>query len=496
MPEWIFNNVKKVSVQQVGQKAANLAFLQTTGFSVPLSAFITVKALQSFLRHNGLEQKLSMLIEKAYSAKDVLNELADLRENILQQDLPPAFRKQLQELLQKWQQKGVQTLAVRSSAVQEDLKTHSFAGQYASVLHVPLQIEALERAIKQVWASLYSEAVWNYSLHHQLPLPKNEMGVILQAMVDAKFAGVAFTRNPINGDAGEIVIEFVQGLGDKLVNGSAEAKQIYIRKNQTANQTMAQTETLPQLTALVNELLRLEKLVGQAVDVEWAFADGHYYFLQYRPISVYQKEIIWTRENVGEVIPDVVTPFSWSILEPLTNKAYHYFLKKVGIKVTHKQLFTLYRGKAYFNQNAFRQILSSFYLSHYVVPGRGKIKNFYFSLRFFYLLFRLLIISKWMPIRAHLLLKKHQTKLKPESSIAINSKNSLKVLKSSLKMLQALMNVHVTITILAELYYQLLDKVCQQTLKENEIDAARLLQGIGEVESLRPTLSLWETNHL
>src|SRR2546430_16160324 len=47
------------------------------------------------------------------------------------------------------------------------------------------------------------------------------MAVLVQVMVEAQAAGVAFTADPITGNHGEVVITAVRGLGERLVGGEA-----------------------------------------------------------------------------------------------------------------------------------------------------------------------------------------------------------------------------------------------------------------------------------
>src|SRR5207302_5180895 len=161
----------------VGGKAARLAELRLHGFQVPDGFVLTTQVFGN----------------------------AERAARILAEALP---------LL------GVNTqLAVRSSAVAEDLEAASFAGQYETVLGVSGADEVLA-AVKRVWASAGSARVTAYS-RRQAGGQAGAIAVLVQRLVDADAAGVAYSANPVTGDRGEVVISAVRGLGERLVAGEA-----------------------------------------------------------------------------------------------------------------------------------------------------------------------------------------------------------------------------------------------------------------------------------
>ncbi len=495
MAKWILKAAKNLSAEQVGQKAAHLSYLIMHGFRVPPAFFVPLSALQETLKINGLWQEFNALA-RPDTLPDLSSEaLNRLRGKMGTMPLPEAFRQELKSLLSRWQKEGLQELAVRSSAASEDLNTQSFAGQYETVLNVPPQLEAVERAIRRVWASLFSERVISYVRQNTRPLPAQAMGVILQEMVPARFAGVAFSQNPLQAEKEELILEYVAGNGQRLVDGQANPKRLVFSREKitagTADFRQAEKD-LPQIDAFVQLILHLEKKVGQPVDVEWAFDGQDYYFLQFRPITALQEGIIWSDENVGEVIPDVVTPFSWSILQPMTNGAYRYFLRRLGLRMPKEPLFTLYEGKVYFNQNAFRKVLNAFYLSTYLNPRKKlRITTLPALLKPGYLYLRLAFFLLRLPYKIW-----PWNRSVPDRLLFTGPKQSpqvhLKEIKQRLRWAAKVMNFHISVTIFAEIYYQALDKLCTLWCASQKIEAARLLQGIGDVESTRPARALWE----
>ena len=77
--------------------------------------------------------------------------------------------------------------------------------------------EEIARAIKSVWASKFNLRAY-YSLSKaRLNFMDVRMAVLIQKVVNARYAFVIHTTNPSTGDDGEIYCEVVKGLGEVLV---------------------------------------------------------------------------------------------------------------------------------------------------------------------------------------------------------------------------------------------------------------------------------------
>lgn len=113
---------------------------------------------------------------------------------------------------------GSGELAVRSSAVAEDLAAASFAGLYETVLDVAP--EGLEAAVRRVWASADAAPVRGYA-GTELAAARPSIAVLVQRLVDARASGVALGADPLTGGRDEVVVLAVQGRGEALVRGQA-----------------------------------------------------------------------------------------------------------------------------------------------------------------------------------------------------------------------------------------------------------------------------------
>ncbi|MES2743611.1 MAG: PEP/pyruvate-binding domain-containing protein [Pseudomonadota bacterium] len=173
-------------------------------------------------------------------------------------------------------------LAVRSSSHVEDAQGHSFAGLFATFLNVR-GLDEVKQAITRVWLSNCSRATLLERLRLGLLSSPGAMTVILQTMVEAQWAGVAFSHDPVTGED-SVLIEATAGLGEQLVSGSDAGAQARIRDGLL--------EADPELAAhhamlhQVNELMTVAaRHLGGPTDIEWAHDGRQVWLLQARPIT-------------------------------------------------------------------------------------------------------------------------------------------------------------------------------------------------------------------
>ncbi|MBI1848766.1 MAG: hypothetical protein HYR85_00325 [Planctomycetes bacterium] len=167
-------------------------------------------------------------------------------------------------------------VAVRSSAIGEDGAEQSFAGLFDTVLGV--ERNGIVDAVRQVAASLTSDS------GRAAAYKGRSAGccVLVQAMVPAEFAGVAFSRDPKDGS--RLSIELVNGLGVGLVDGSRNP--VHSSFGRVSRRRIANGPAPPiDLGPLVDRVIALEDVFGAPQDIEWAFAAGKFWILQARPIT-------------------------------------------------------------------------------------------------------------------------------------------------------------------------------------------------------------------
>ncbi len=213
----------------VGGKAFNLGKLIAAGLPVPRGFCVTTTAFDLFLASCPRRTELSHLL--AQCSGDEIGRIADLSREIrtclVETHVPEAVK---DAVLSAWRESdGERSYAVRSSATVEDAAGMSFAGQFESILNVR-GADALLAAIKTCWLSLFSERALVYLARQRVPAEKVRMAVLVQEMVDAEHAGVVFTADPLTGATDRLVVEYVSGLGERLVQGTAQPGRAVVEK--------------------------------------------------------------------------------------------------------------------------------------------------------------------------------------------------------------------------------------------------------------------------
>ena len=213
------------------------------------------------------------------------------------------------------------------------------------------------------------------------------MALLVQRLLKPASAGVCFTKDPQRESNQRFVINAVRGLGEALVNGEvvSDHYEFDIRKKFLVRQiTGRQTQWLvPEYPRDLKPLP--EKFLGQPVlspaqveqialtaqkvselfhnhlDIEWAYEGDKLFLLQVRPISQVRnknKFELWTRDNVADVIPDAVTPMTWSVVKDATNAGFKKSMRALGFPHEPADLFRIFDGRVYFNQTEYQKLLN------------------------------------------------------------------------------------------------------------------------------------------
>lgn len=201
--------------------------------------------------------------------------------------------------------------AVRSSAVDEDGATASFAGQHETYLNI-VGADAIIEAITRCWESARSERALEYRRQQGLSVARPQLAVLVQQLVASDVSAVVFSANPITGRRDEVMINASWGLGESIVGGTVTPDTFIVRKSDLAisDRTISDKQRMTvsasdgtrevdvprflrqqvsvsdgQAAEMAQLALSLEATMGYAVDVECAWASGQLYLLQCRPIT-------------------------------------------------------------------------------------------------------------------------------------------------------------------------------------------------------------------
>lgn len=200
-------------------------------------------------------------------------------------------------------------LAVRSSAVGEDSHGASYAGQYSTFLNVAA--DELAATVVRCWESAEGAMVEAYRRRAPAEGPR-PVAVLVQQLVAADVAFVAFSTHPVTGDQTEVVVDASWGLGASIVDATVTPDTYHVRKsdgavtdrqvNDKARMTVLRpigvvevkvpralrrrpALTTDQARSIARLATRLEVEMGWPVDVEGAIDGDGLHLLQCRPIS-------------------------------------------------------------------------------------------------------------------------------------------------------------------------------------------------------------------
>lgn len=267
--------------------------------------------------------------------------------------------------------------AVRSSARGEDSADNSFAGLYATILDVT-GIEGVLNAILKCWRSYDNREAVDYRTRRGGEA--GAMGVIVQVMIPAEWAGVSFSANPVSLALSEGVINATRGLGEALVSGSVNPEEIVlcapsgkILKRHTPLNQPPMPERL--LSAVWQQTLRAAEAFRFPQDVEWAIVGSTLYILQSRPITTiadvfYSRYIepwngndraapddpqrVWTRAYADEIWAPPVSPLFYNI-QNLTPSFTSYWKWHDDRAPLPPDVFKYYRAAAYADVEVIRK---------------------------------------------------------------------------------------------------------------------------------------------
>ncbi len=340
-----FDQIGMDDIDLVGGKNASLgemiSHLSGLGVKVPMGFATTADAYREFLAHKGLDS----WIKKRLTDMDVddiaaLSSTAEeIRERIRAQPYPSALENAIRGNFNRLEaMSGPEaSYAVRSSATAEDLPDASFAGQQETLLNVS-GIDGILAAIKQVFASLFTDRAITYRAHQGFDQQDIALSAGIQRMVrsDIGASGVMFTLDTESGFRDVVFITAAYGLGEAVVQGAVNPDEFYVHKptlrarrpailrralgdkairivyaapgSASTIETVATDEAArrrfclgdTEVETLARQALIIEEHYGRPMDIEWGKdgLDGELYILQARPETIHARNAAAIRRYV------------------------------------------------------------------------------------------------------------------------------------------------------------------------------------------------------
>jgi phosphohistidine swiveling domain-containing protein len=497
---------------RVGGKALHLATMVKGGLPVPPGFVVPTDVLAAALAKSGLVERAAAFADDPSpgAAKALHDALATLT-------MPPGVEAALVAAARALGGR----VAVRSSAVDEDGRSRSFAGQHTTSLHCAP--EAVPDAVRACWASLVAPEAIAYRKGRGPPLAG--MAVVVQRMVEPRASGVMFTINPLNGSWREMIVEATWGLGEGLVSGRVTPHWYLVRRPRRTPGIIQRVLSRVRLHVVQQDLpeiperwaprpdgtvgpepvplalrgratldrsallrlcrmgLRVEQLMGEPQDVEWAIdANGELHMLQARPITTAgsprtRTDVLWTRRFIGERWPDAATPLGWSLVAPILE----WFIAYPETQLRHLgggPPLRLVNSRPYLNATVFRHLAfklpgapalqfplelmpaeeqQDWQRRHAVLPGFGVYASILRETanekrweRF-----------RWNPFTNHLRWDEFRARLEAElpalSRAPASEGDAVRLVQAQVAMLRDYVGVHVTSLLFANLWDQVLD---------------------------------------
>ncbi len=362
----------KLSAERDGISAR----LRRYGFLVPKGGILNAQVYTQFMKQPDLQAlcaELTKVQVKDVATARVENTLHTLHTAIEKAELSAEVQRAIQAFLDT---SGLTTasVAVRSSATTEDSATSSFAGIHESFLNVS-GIKDIVQTIKGCYASLWTPRALAYRRHQGVSDEAIACAVVICSMVTGPLqsppvaAGVAFSCDPRTGQRDRVTINAAPGWGSAVVSGTISPEEItVIQRIDGEPLQIKRLKEQPQVLA-DKQVIALASLVQRVFwslgdgqdpqDIEWAYDGKHFWLVQARPAThvphvtlpaITSLPTIWSNANIKDAIPGIQTPFSWSIIQPISSNMLYVPCQAAGYSFpAGMERMRRFAGRGYFD---------------------------------------------------------------------------------------------------------------------------------------------------
>jgi rifampicin phosphotransferase len=403
---YVFNKGAEIpTIETIGGKARNLCLLKASDIEIPDFLVLSVSFFESFIEDELAD--IDNLLLSTLQTKDLVDErLVSVADEIQQLILSKPFKSEHKSLIQekiaqKFGKINRLFIAVRSSAIDEDSLTTSFAGQLESFLFVRAD-ESLFDYIRLCFASAFNYRCLKYRLENNLSVNKIRTAVLLQKMIFGEVSGVLFTGNPLTNNPEETVVNACYGAGEGVVSGDVDAdlwvldetarikttkiadknkivmfdddtgkglKKVTI-DSERASSACLTTQDIDQLVQIGK---RIENFFGGVPqDIEWTIEASQLFILQSRPVSTMGRiskhlpRTILDNSNIIESFSGVTSPLTFSFASRVYERVYRQFYSLMGIphcqiqalSGTFQNMLAFFNNRVYYNLNSWYESLS------------------------------------------------------------------------------------------------------------------------------------------
>lgn len=331
---WL-SELSSKDVKLAGGKGANLGEMYNSKFPVPQAFVVTTKGFEFFMERTGLEEEIRKRLDSidADDTRQLTETAKDIREMITNEKMPEELKSEIVEAydnfnvdlqsfksspdalaIMKSARESV-FVSVRSSATAEDLGDASFAGQQETFINIKGNDDLIEK-VKRVFASIFTARSIYYRIKKKFDRFVG-IAAVVQKMINSDKSGVMFSRNPVNLEKDDIMIEAVFGQGEGIVSGKIRpdsyilSRELEVLEENISNKKIAIVRDASGITKTVNlseekskqrvlktyeikqlaeYALKLEKHYKKPQDIEFAIEDNEIFILQTRAITTLDKK--------------------------------------------------------------------------------------------------------------------------------------------------------------------------------------------------------------
>jgi hypothetical protein len=190
-----------------GGKAKGLAYAMRAIAGTPLEGRVGFPPLTIVISTEIFDEQMEKIGVRALGRDAGEEEWARAMETVSGAPLSPSVRGELERALERFGAIGSPPLAIRSSSMLEDSVALAFAGKYQTCFcansgPAGQRLDALENAVRTVFASVFNPAARAYREKHGMLDEKESMAVLIQAvsgqrhgnMYYPELAGTLFSR--------------------------------------------------------------------------------------------------------------------------------------------------------------------------------------------------------------------------------------------------------------------------------------------------------------
>jgi pyruvate,water dikinase len=308
---WEDFTAKKLRESNVGRKGLSLFKLKDMDIPVP-EFFVISSSVFKDIAFEVLDKDVEKL-----TAKNRNPEEEDVKKSILKGRFTEDVIDEIKTSYTRISGFTDAWVSVRSSVVFPSRPEISFSGIFETQLNVR-HIDQLLDAIKEIYASMFTDDVVMYCANKNIDLSEVKLAVVVQRMVQAEVSGVVFTVDPITQDNSRLSVEAVYGLGDVIASGEITPDTYILNKKDLSivekhispqewmkvrtvgskkkNDSIEKISISPtwshrqkidenHLKEVSKIALIVENKSREAQDIEWLQAGGRIWILQNKPLN-------------------------------------------------------------------------------------------------------------------------------------------------------------------------------------------------------------------